>query len=203
MDKILRGYTSQATAYEVKNYPYGYTLRTSIFYWIETKPNLGDRVGTYTINPKTGKPNKPKYSTYSPFKYLYLDDNNYVRVGSISAYDIEEFKLRFGFITNKIGEVYITEDQKTNIRFDYLANLLANYPYMAVKYSDKMRPVYAEWIKVVKKHILTCPFAELVDHPEAPEVDNPNGEVKFFIQKLEACKLPQHENIVAPGKAAV
>ena len=46
---MLPGYTSMQTAYEVKDYPYGYTLRTSIFYWIESKAGKGDRFCSYTI----------------------------------------------------------------------------------------------------------------------------------------------------------
>ncbi len=34
--KILNGHISPETAYVVEDYPYGYTLRCTIRYWLET-----------------------------------------------------------------------------------------------------------------------------------------------------------------------
>lgn len=61
---------------EVKNYPYGY-LRTSAFFSLEFKPNKGFRSVFQTINPKTGRINKPKYSTYAPLMIM-KEDNGFV-----------------------------------------------------------------------------------------------------------------------------
>lgn len=193
MSSILTGYTTQATAYEVKDYPYGYTLRTSIFYWIESKAKHGDRLCTYTINPKTGKANKPKYGTYYPFLYMYLNEQGHVTTGIIDPYNMENFRLRFGFITNKIGEVYLSDVQKTNIRNLYYAHVAGNAPYSTVKYTYEKRPVFVQWVKNTLKYIRTCPFAELVDHDEEPEQDNPNGEIKVTVtERPEAPALPVH-----------
>lgn len=58
------GADSPETAYVVDDYPYGFRLRTSIRYWIETTKH-GDRFVSQTINPKTGRWNKPKPSIYA------------------------------------------------------------------------------------------------------------------------------------------
>lgn len=190
-DSILRGYTSQQTAYEVKDYPYGYTLRTSIFYWIESKPKHGDRLCTYTINPKTGKPNKPKYGTYYTYLYLYLDsETGHVKTGGIDAYNKEYFQMRFGFLINKIGERYISDVQQENIRRNYAAHMAGNVPYEKVKYSEAMQPVFMQWAKDTYKYIRTCPFSELVDHPEPPAQDNPDGKFEYKMASVECPAEP-------------
>lgn len=138
-DNILRGYTSINSAYEVKDYPYGFRLRTSIFYWIETKEGKGDRWCSYTIDPRNGRKNKPKCGTYSPFLYMYVNEENHVTIGGINSYHIDEFRLRFGFIINRIGEEFINESQKKNIRVNHYQHIYASAPYWIVKYSEKRK----------------------------------------------------------------
>jgi hypothetical protein len=58
---------------EVKNYPYG-SLRTSMFFSVEFKSGKGYRSVTQSINPKTGKMNKPHYSTYH--QIILLDETD-------------------------------------------------------------------------------------------------------------------------------
>jgi hypothetical protein len=60
----LHGHTSEATAYLVADYPYGFRERTQIRYWLEAKPKRGWRFVSQTLNPKTDRWNKPKESTY-------------------------------------------------------------------------------------------------------------------------------------------
>ena len=65
------------TAYQVDDYPYGFTLRCKIRYWIEYKPKLGFRFASCTTNPKKSieQWNKPKYGTYSTIAtFLYQEE---------------------------------------------------------------------------------------------------------------------------------
>jgi hypothetical protein len=64
MKKIIYGSTSPETAVVVNNYPWGFKLKTSQRYWIETTKH-GDRFVTQTLNPKTNAWCNPKKSTYS------------------------------------------------------------------------------------------------------------------------------------------
>lgn len=87
VEKVLSGHVSPETAYLQTDYPYGFRLRCQIRYWIETNKH-GSRVVSQTTNPK--KPgtvwNKPKASTYSPIRVLFLDDNGHVQNDGLHLY---------------------------------------------------------------------------------------------------------------------
>lgn len=69
----------------VKDYPYGFKLRTTMTHWVEFKKGHGFRHVTQTVNPKTGKLNKPKEGTYCPVMLLAtLNDGHVVA-------DVENF----------------------------------------------------------------------------------------------------------------
>jgi hypothetical protein len=75
------------SAYVVEDYPYGFNLRTSIRYWLESNPSKGVRFLSQTLNPKTGRWNKPKASTYSRFAgAMYLDEKGHVQWDSLTEY---------------------------------------------------------------------------------------------------------------------
>lgn len=64
--QIIQGHDSPDTAYIVEDYPYGFTLRCKIRYWIEFDAKKGARFCSQTSNPKKAGEhwNKPKKSTY-------------------------------------------------------------------------------------------------------------------------------------------
>jgi hypothetical protein len=84
----LYGHTSEATAYVVDDYPYGYTARTQIRYWLEgPKANKGWRFVSQTKNPKSGSWNKSKASTYMDWgAAMFLDEKGHVAWDGIGAY---------------------------------------------------------------------------------------------------------------------
>ena len=82
--KILSGHTNEETAYLVDDYPYGFRLRTKIRYWIESTKRRGDRFCSQTLNPKTGKWNKPKKGTYSAVLVMIQKDNDYISCRGLS-----------------------------------------------------------------------------------------------------------------------
>jgi hypothetical protein len=96
--KYIYGHVSPETAYVVEDYPWGFRLRTTIRYWIESKKakNGGQRFASQTINPKTGKWCAPKYSIYSQIMVMFLDENSHVKYTSLGMNDkpewIEKFK---------------------------------------------------------------------------------------------------------------
>jgi hypothetical protein len=87
--KLLLNHTSPDTAYVVQDYPYGFTLRCKIRYWLEFSRGRGVRFASQTTNPKKAGDvwNKPKYSTYCDFGgAMYLDDQNHVQWTSLHQY---------------------------------------------------------------------------------------------------------------------
>lgn len=83
----LYGYNSASNAYLVTDYPYGFKLRTSIRYWLESHPKHGFRFVSQTLNPKNGIWNKPKASTYADFAAaMYLDEKGHVTWTGLGMY---------------------------------------------------------------------------------------------------------------------
>lgn len=92
----LYGHTSEATAYVVDDYPYGFVARTTIRYWLEMKPKKGWRFVSQTKNPKTGKWNKPKASTYTEWgAAMFLDDKGHVHWDGVGVYSDDQKILAF------------------------------------------------------------------------------------------------------------
>lgn len=87
-ESAMFGHFSPETAHLVEDYPYGFTLRTSIRYWIETVPKKGDRFCSQTRNPKVAGEvwNKPKKSTYVDVGVMYRDEQGHVTWTGINAY---------------------------------------------------------------------------------------------------------------------
>jgi hypothetical protein len=92
----LYGHTSETTAYLVEDYPYGFHERTQIRYWLEEKPKKGWRFVSQTVNPKTGRWNKPKASTYADWgAAMYLDEKGHVQWTGVGPYTDEQQMLAF------------------------------------------------------------------------------------------------------------
>ena len=90
ISKVLIGHVSPATAFVVDDYPYGFTLRCRIRYWLEIHPSRGARLCTQTTNPKRAGAefwNKPKKSTYCRIgACLYLDEKGHVQWSGLTEY---------------------------------------------------------------------------------------------------------------------
>lgn len=80
-------HTDFESAYLIPDYPYSFHLRCQMRVWTETKKNQGMRVMRCTLNPKTGKWNKPKASTYDTIKVLFVDnETGYLESDGIHQY---------------------------------------------------------------------------------------------------------------------
>lgn len=87
--QLLKNHTSPDSAYVVDDYPYGYTLRCKIRYWLEYNAKHGFRFVSQTTNPKRPGEvwNKPKASTYAKLGgAMFLDDNGHVQWSGLSEY---------------------------------------------------------------------------------------------------------------------
>ncbi|MFD0576139.1 hypothetical protein [Dactylosporangium darangshiense] len=83
--RVLQGHTDPDSAYLVNDYPYGYTLRCQIRYWVETAAKGAkrgmQRFVSQTTNPKQPATvwNKPKPATYDLLTVMYLDGDDHVQ----------------------------------------------------------------------------------------------------------------------------
>lgn len=92
----LYGHTSEASAYLVADYPYGFRERTQIRYWLESKATKGWRFVSQTMNPKTQRWNKPKASTYALWAAaMYLDNKGHADWDGLGQYSDAEEILTF------------------------------------------------------------------------------------------------------------
>ena len=122
-NSTLHGHTSPESAYVVNDYPYGFRLKTQIRYWIETKKGYGQRFCSQTLNPKTGRWNKPKAGTYNVIAIMILDERDHVMYQTLQSggwskeEDIIEFETRHA---DAIGDYergairYIRANNKAN-----------------------------------------------------------------------------------------
>lgn len=95
----LYNHNSFETAYCVNDYPYG-RLRTKMYFWLDTHPKRGVRLVMQSVNPKTGRLNKPKMGIYSAItENLFLDENGHCKSLGINEYssscDVIEFIKNF------------------------------------------------------------------------------------------------------------
>jgi hypothetical protein len=108
----MKTYKTTETA-TVNNYPYG-NLKTSATFGIEFKQGKGFRTTFQTINPKTGRVNNPKKSTYSPVIFMYEAENGHIKHRHLDFYGakginadcqtmFENFDL---FTTEQIKDIY-------------------------------------------------------------------------------------------------
>ena len=95
--QLLKGYDSEENSYLVNDYPYGFSLRCKIRYWLEYSEKLGYRFCSQTSNPKKNDIwNKPKKSTYIYISAcMYLDENDHVSWSGLNEYGDSETALEY------------------------------------------------------------------------------------------------------------
>lgn len=158
---------------EVKDYPYGFRLRTTAFYSIEHKPGKGFRSVFQTINPKNGKLNKPKFSTYYPVMVLFRNDEGHIKTSCRDFYGDEGMVRDLKWLSENY-ELF-TKDQIKSIAVTIIAILKAS--------------VYA---KVVYTHSDQTKLLELFDSAVTTMVeiaktgDNLFGSVTYDIPAIKA-----------------
>jgi len=115
---------------ESDDYPYG-RLRCHITFDIEFSHKKGFRFVTQTTNPKTGRINNPKKSTYSHFQCLVLDENEHVKHVSFSINGYQDIENFIKFLT--INEVTFTNEQSEYLWMIVIACVRANANYTRFK----------------------------------------------------------------------
>ena len=128
---------------EVQNYPYGYTLKTTLFDEMEFNPKKGYRHITTTINPKNGRLNAPKKSTYSNLIVRYFDENNHVKLFHFDFNGAKNINKVMNFINDNF-ENFTTDEIKYFYGLAYIMvklDIKANVLYCGASF-ENLKPIY-------------------------------------------------------------
>jgi hypothetical protein len=138
---------------EIKDYPYGFRLRTTLYDTIEFAPKKGYRHCTQTIDPRNGRLNAPKKSTYAPLLVRYYNEDNHIKtIGFDFTYSTKDRNKGCKFISENF-DLFKPEE----IKYFYgqiLSGLIIEWKSMIVYCgadSDKVKEVLKPYIDIAKK----------------------------------------------------
>jgi len=183
----------------IENYPYGYSLKTTMFDSVEFNPKKGFRHVRQTINPKTGKLNAEKKSTYYPFMMRFMDHEGHIKT---YAHDFNGFEYmnEGAEILNKVFHL-LNEAEKESLYLHFLFMLKVSCKAHIIYCNSEwelLRPLICEQVDLIKKGLKTgeneyCNFS--LDLEKIQSLKDPN--FKPF-QVKETCI-----NIIANGMQKV
>lgn len=164
----------------VENYPYGFTLKTTLYDYIEFHPKKGYRHCTQTINPKSGRLNNPKKSTYYALLFRYYNEVGHIKCLSYSFNGEKSINVACKFIGANF-------DLFTSEEITYLYNtcltmskvdLQACIIYCGATLED-LKPIYTEFITLATNGLKT----------------NKNNFLNMYLDpiKIEAAKKPDYQ----------
>lgn len=140
----------------VENYPYSFTLRTTLIDSIEFDSKKGYRHVKQTINPKTGRENKPKKSTYSPLVVRYYDEIGHIKSLHFNFNGREEINEGCIFLAENFN-VFAADEIKYLYNFIYMMAMVdckATVVYGGAKAED-LKPLYTDFLTTCKEAIQT------------------------------------------------
>ena len=191
--KIKMKYFKTTERAEVNNYPYGY-LKTTAFFSLEFKSGKGFRSVFQTINPKTGRINNPKRSTYSPLMIMVEKENGHI--GYIcGGFNGDEEINKTCQIINEHFDLF-TPEQIEHFYLLVLGSLKAEAKAMVIYCGadfEKIKPILDPIVEIAVRGL--------------EEKTNLFNEIVIDIEALNSCKVPgfnpfrvtEYKNIVTEG----
>lgn len=141
-----------STVKTIENYPYGFKLRTTKKDSVEFKPGSGFRYVEQTINPKTGRENKPKKSTYNTIGLLFEDPSTgYISFYAINPNSAESVLDACLFLSDHYN--LFTQDQIKDIAKTLYNIVLADFQACVVYCGadpEKLKRFYVDPLSVLK-----------------------------------------------------
>lgn len=138
---------------EVEDYPYGFRLRTTLYDTMEFNPKKGYRHTTQTIDPRNGRLNKPKSSTYAPLKVRYYNEDGHIKtIGFDFMYSTKELNDVCKFISENF-DLFTPEEIKyfyNNAVAGAIVNMKSMVMYCGAKFDD-LKPLHDNFIEVARK----------------------------------------------------
>jgi hypothetical protein len=140
--------TTEKTVSE--NYPYGFRLKTKKYDFIEYKRSHGFRHGSQTVNPKTGRLNAPKYSTYYTIGILYRNEDNHIKFEAYSPNSAETINHSCKFMHQNFD--LFTAEQISGVASELITILQASF-YASKVYGgldpEILKPYYLDGFNVL------------------------------------------------------
>jgi hypothetical protein len=145
-------YINTAEKVRVENYPYSFTLRTTLFDSMEFNAKKGYRHVTQTINPKTNRENNPKKSTYYPLLVRYRNEEGHIKSMAFDFNGRDELNRGVQFIAENFDLFSADEVQYLySILFTMTAvDMKATVIYGGAKFDD-LKPIYDPFIDTIKQ----------------------------------------------------
>ena len=162
----------------VQNYPYGRTV-TTIFYSMEFNPKKGFRQVTQTVDPKTGKLNKPKQGKYYDFSIREFTDGQVKRTC---------LKVNSGERLNDVAR-FCAQPEVFNVLTEQERKYLYELCILGSKAHMKAQVIYCG--SEVKDLIpLFDPFVQAAVKGHKNPNENHFPEMSLPIEQIEALKKP-------------
>jgi len=162
-----------------ENYPYGFRLKTTKTDWLEFDSKRGFRVCSQTIDPRTGKENKPKKSTYDQIVVLGKDENNHTKALHFEFYDSESNQRTIDFLKVQENFDLFTSEQIKYIYARFLSHIkvsmIASVQYSGAKIED-LKPLYSQAIDLIINGI------------KSEGKENYFNKISLDWDKIKACK---------------
>ena len=173
--EIMTNFISTSTKVVVEDYPYGFKLRTTLYHSIEFFPKKGYRIVTQTVNPKTGRVNAPKKSTYDNLIVRYYDENNHIKMLHFSLNGREQINKTSKFISENFDLFAPEEIEYLYMQFLVMikVDMKATVVYGGSNF-EELKPLYDMAIK-------TC--VEGIKNKE-----NLFNLINLDVEKIEATK---------------
>lgn len=171
-----RQYFATSEKITVDSYPYG-RLRTSATFGLEFKPGKGFRTTFQTVNPKNGRLNAVKNSTYSPILVMYREqESGHIKYMGFDFYGSEGINKAAKFMAENFD--LFTEEQVKDICSNFFAHIKATAKAMVIYCGsnfDNIKPILEESVNASIEGLKTG--------------GNVFSRINLDIEALEACKV--------------
>jgi hypothetical protein len=172
-----------ATKIISENYPYGFREKTTKTDYLEFNPKFGFRHCSTTVNPKTGRTNNPKKSTYYEIMLLATDENGHCKSLVLDFYDEKRKDQTIKFLSNQDNFNLFTSEQ-----MKYIYGLLI----MMLKVDIKARVIYCGADFEVLKPLYEEQLKEATEGFKGPQI-NRFPYIKFDWAAIEATKVEGYQ----------
>lgn len=173
------------TILKVENYPYG-RLRTEAYFGLEFHPSKGYRTTFQTLNPKTGRLNAVKKSTYSRLLLMVRDESS--GFVSYTHHSLENLKG-----LNNTAEAFTNPTPSGQMLWDLLTIPERAYCYrqavLGLVVSAQAMCIYAGADQEAVKTFI-APALLTLKSPEAAAGENVWDKIRFDLEAWEALKVP-------------